>query len=333
MKKKNIAYAVGALVIVAALSTTYYLGYPLKGNSNTAVKTKIVQSNKVNLVIDTENKDVLPKKFRTTKDKISSEKAGNINLQGLSDLNISGSGALSEKGLAMIKEKIGSRPIIDVDLRQEAHGFVNGMGISWFGKNDDANKGLTRDQVIADEKEKLNKISQQKYVAFDQLSNGISINTYKKINNPKSIQTEEELTKTLGISYLRITVTDHEKPLDDQVDLFVQSVKSLPQDTWLHFHCRGGAGRTTTFMAMYDMMHNAKSVSFEDIMKRQTLIGGSDLLKGDDEDKAQTRLDFMKKFYNYCKDNKDGFNTSWSQWLKNNNMKSNFSISSIIPSI
>jgi len=71
-------------------------------------------------------------------------------------------------------------------------------------------------------------------------------------------------------------------------------------------------------MSMYDMMHNAKNVSFEDIMKRQTLIGGSDLLNVDDKDKSETRLDFTKKFYNYCKENQDGFQTSWSQWLKNN---------------
>jgi protein-tyrosine phosphatase len=317
MEKKKIACVIGALVIVGGLGTTYYLNNFTKGNTNTATKKQVIQSSKVNLIIDTENKAVLPKKFRTTKDKISSDKVGTINLKGLSDLNMSGSGALSEKGLAAIKDKIGNRAILDVDLRQEDHGFVNGMGISWFGKNDDANKGLTRDQIISDEKNKLNKISQDKHVTFDQLKNGKSINVLKEINDPQKVQTEEELAKTLGISYLRITVTDHEKPLDEQVDLFVKSVTNLPQDTWLHFHCRGGAGRTTTFMSMYDMMHNAKNVSYEDIMKRQTLIGGSDLLKGEDEDKTQSRPDFMKTFYNYCKDNNDGFKTSWSQWLKN----------------
>ncbi|WP_242841893.1 fused DSP-PTPase phosphatase/NAD kinase-like protein [Clostridium beijerinckii] len=175
--------------------------------------------------------------------------------------------------------------------------------------------GLT---IITDEKNKLNEISKDKHVAFDNLPKGKSINTISEINNPESVQTEEALSKSLGMGYLRITVTDHEKPLDDQVDLFVESVKNLPQDTWLHFHCRGGAGRTTTFMAMYDMMHNAKNVSFEDIMKRQTLIGESDLLKGEDQDESKDRSNFMNVFYNYCKDNKDGFQTSWSEWIKNN---------------
>ena len=318
MKKKKIIYIIGILVIAGALSATFYVKHTYKSNKSIDTKAESIQNGKVNLVIDTENKDVLPKKFRTTKDTVKSEQAGNINLTGMSDLNISGSGALSEKSLSMIKEKIGNKPIIDVDLRQEDHGFINGMGISWFGENDEANKGLTREQVIADEKDKLNQIAQNKHVEFDQLPNGKSINTIKEINNPESVQTEEELANKLGMSYLRITVTDHGNPSDDQVDLYIKSVKDLPNETWLHFHCRGGAGRTTTFMAMYDMMHNAKNVSYEDIMKRQTLIGGSDLINGDYEDKSQIRTDFMNMFYNYCKDNKDGFQTSWSEWLKNN---------------
>lgn len=316
MKKKKIIYVVGALAIIGALAIVYGVKHYYKGNETIASKTDSAQSSKVNLVIDTENKNVLPKNFRTTKDAINSEKAGSVNLNGLSDLNISGSGALSEKGLAMVKEKVGNKPIMDIDLRQEDHGFINGMGISWFGENDQANKGLTREQAMVDEKDKLDQISKNKHVAFDQLPKGKSVNTIKEINNPESVQTEEELAKSLGMSYLRITVTDHEKPLDDQVDLFVESIKNIPQDTWLHFHCRGGAGRTTTFMSMYDMMHNAKNVSFEDIMKRQTLIGGSDLLKGEDQDENQARPDFMNMFYNYCKENQDGFQTSWSQWLK-----------------
>ncbi|AGF55680.1 hypothetical protein B0P06_000212 [Clostridium saccharoperbutylacetonicum] len=318
MKKKKIIYIIGILIITGTLSAAFYVEHMYKANKSIDTKAESIQNGKVNLVIDTENKAVLPKNFRTTKDKINSEKAGDVNLAGMSDLNISGSGALSEKGLAMIKEKIGSKSIIDVDLRQEDHGFVNGMGISWFGDNDQANKGISRDQIIADEKNKLNGISKDKHVAFDKLPKGKSINTISEINNPESVQTEEELAKSLGMSYLRITVTDHEKPLDDQVDLFVGSVKNLQQDTWLHFHCRGGAGRTTTFMAMYDMMHNAKNVSFEDIMKRQTLIGGSDLLKGEDQDESQDRSNFMEEFYNYCKDDKDEFQTSWSEWIKSN---------------
>lgn len=318
MKRNKVAYIIVALVIIGGATIMYSINQHYKSSKIAIEKTNSVQANKVKLVIDTDNMDVLPKNFRTTKDKINDEKSKDINLTGLSDLNISGSGGLSEKSLAMVKEKIGDKSIIDIDLRQENHGFINGMGISWFGKNNQANKGIGREQIILDEKSNLDKISKDKHVEFDELPKGKSVNTVKSIDNPKSVEAEEELAKGLGMSYLRITVTDHEKPLDDQVDLFIESIKNLPKDTWMHFHCRGGAGRTTTFMSMYDMIHNAKNVSFEDIMNRQKLIGGSDLLKETNQDEDKSRVEFLNMFYKYCKDNQDGYETSWSQWIKNN---------------
>ncbi|WP_026885116.1 fused DSP-PTPase phosphatase/NAD kinase-like protein [Clostridium beijerinckii] len=317
MKRNKVAYVIGALVIIGGVAIMYSINQYYKNSKIVVEKTDSVQANKTKLVIDTDNKDVLPKNFRTTKDKIDDEKSRNINLTGLSDLNISGSGALSQKSLAMVKEKIGDKSIIDIDLRQEDHGFINGVGISWFGKNNKYNKGISREQVISDENSNLDKISKDKHIKFGELPKGKSINTIKSIDNPESVETEEELAKGLGMSYLRITVTDHEKPTDDQVDLFIESIKNLPQDTWIHFHCRGGAGRTTTFMSMYDMMHNAKNVSFKDIMNRQKLIGGSDLLKGKNKDEDKSRVEFLNMFYKYCKDNQDGYETPWSQWTKN----------------
>jgi hypothetical protein len=76
-------------------------------------------------------------------------------------------------------------------------------------------------------------------------------------------------------------------------------------------------GRTTTFMAMYDMMKNSKKVSLEDIMERQELLGGVKLLKpvGGKESESQKRSDFLRQFYQYTKENNDNFKTSWSQWL------------------
>jgi Protein-tyrosine phosphatase. len=119
------------------------------------------------------------------------------------------------------------------------------------------------------------------------------------------------------MDYIRVTVTDTERPEDDMVDYFVKKVRKLPEDTWLHFHCKAGMGRTTTFMAMYDMMKNSKKVSLEDIMERQELLGGVKLLKpvGGKESESQKRSDFLRQFYQYTKENNDNFKTSWSQWL------------------
>ena len=68
------------------------------------------------------------------------------------------------------------------------------------------------------------------------------------------------------MGYCRFPTTDHVRPRDTEVDAFVAFASTLPTDTWLHFHCRGGDGRTTTFLVMHDTMHNAPGVSIEDIL-------------------------------------------------------------------
>ncbi|WP_253205673.1 phosphatase domain-containing protein [Clostridium estertheticum] len=288
-----------------------------------STKNQVSQNNtNVKLVIDKDNQTILPKNFRMSSDPISKQSAANVNLKGLANLNESGSGSLSENGLKMIKDKFKAnkkiKNIIDVDLRQEAHGFVEGMSISWFGEKDQANINKKNYDIIRDEKDKLEKIKKDKYVAFDKLKEGKSVNTIPEILNPKKVQTERELAESQKIHYLRLTISDHLKPKDDQVDLFVKETQKIStNDTWLHLHCRGGVGRTTTFMAMYDMINNAKQVSFEDIIQRQVLIGGSDILKKDAEGNKngdENRADFLKQFYQYSKQNNDKFKTSWSDW-------------------
>lgn len=261
----------------------------------------------INPIIDSSNTEQLPKNFRMCNSYIKDDAVED--LSGLSDLNISGSGQFSENSLDMVKNKIGSNSIIIVDLKQEDHGFINGTPISWVNKKNTSNKGLTKEQILDNENNKLSGIENNKE---------ISIQNQKLI--PTKVQNENELVENKGMSYIRIPVTDKEKPSDDMVDYFVQFVQSLPQNTWVHFHCEEGLGRTTTFMAMYDIMKNAKKVNLEDIMNRQVLIGGQDLL--DDKINASTnakeRAEFIKKFYEYSLQNNNSFKITWSQWLKTN---------------
>ncbi|WP_207729677.1 fused DSP-PTPase phosphatase/NAD kinase-like protein [Clostridium cibarium] len=322
--KKKLKHLVSIMVIAGLVVGSYSLQPKVIDNILLEfAKTKVSQNNKdVKLVIDKDNENTLPKNFRMSGDVINRESSSNVNLKGLRDLNESGSGALSKNSLKMIKDKFEVnkkiKNIIDVDLRQEAHGFLKGMAISWYGKRDQANINKERKDIIRNEKDKLKKIKKDKYIVFDKLKEGKSVNTISEIIKPKKVQTEKQLAESQKIDYLRLTVTDHLKPKDDEVDLFVKKMRKIStKDTWVHFHCRGGVGRTTTFMAMYDMMHNAKEVSFEDIMERQALIGGSDILKKDAEDNEtgdENRADFLKKFYKYCKLNNDNFKTSWSEW-------------------
>lgn len=309
MGKKKLLFIF--ILIIAVLSIS---GCTKKHSSKTGSDSK-----DVHLIIDNANKNKLPKNFRMANDKIN--KSTSINLAGLSSMNMSGSGAVSENSLKLLKEKINSKNIIDVDLRQESHLFVNGIGISWYGKKNHANIKLTQNQVLNDEITKLNKIKSGDKLKIDG-KNKKSVIHVSSIDNIKSFENEEQLAKSLGLGYVRFAVPDHERPQDTQVDSFIQFIRTLPNNTWLHFHCRAGVGRTTTFMAMYDMMKNAKTVSFNDIMKRQQLIGGANLLSGQDASSVSDgniRSKFLKNFYNYCSKNTDDYKTKCTDWLKSNN--------------
>ncbi|KAA8667986.1 fused DSP-PTPase phosphatase/NAD kinase-like protein [Clostridium sp. HV4-5-A1G] len=257
------------------------------------------------LKIDSKKKAKMPKRFRKTTDNIDEK---DVNLKGLSTLNASGSAQFTGNNIKMMKEQIGNVPTAVVDLRQESHGFINDLAVSWVGEdNNKANKGLSREKVLKDESKKIKSIVLNEEIDID-----------GKEIVPTKVQSEKELVEENGMTYIRIPVTDNERPADEMVDYFIKVVKNMPKNTWYHFHCKAGIGRTTTFMAMYDMMKNSKEVSLEDIMERQVLLGGKNLLKPiyKPESFSGERSEFIKKFYEYTKENKDDFNTTWSQWLK-----------------
>ena len=104
------------------------------------------------------------------------------------------------------------------------------------------------------------------------------------------------------ITYIRIPVTDGNLPNDNMVNYFIDFVKKQPENTWLHFHCKAGAGRTTTFMIMYDIIKNHNYVDLNDIITRQILLSNlsekhlSDFLTGN-------IYEFLSKFYDKCENN------------------------------
>jgi protein-tyrosine phosphatase len=121
---------------------------------------------------------------------------------------------------------------------------------------------------------------------------------------------------------VRITVTDHTRPFDDEVDRFILAVRALPDSAWAHFHCEAGLGRTTTFMVLYDMLRNANRVSLEDIVGRQRILSnGYDVLLPDEPGNwkapyAADRAEFVRAFYNYARANPNGRPELWTEWLK-----------------
>lgn len=166
-----------------------------------------------------------------------------------------------------------------------------------------------------------------------------------------TVQSEEELIGRMrGLQYRRLYVPDHEIPESDQdVDDFVGWVNDR-SDAWFHLHCRGGKGRTTTFMCMIDALRTAhvEGLTAFDIVYRQWMIGGSNLdgareqivkaaaealakHPNDPEDPhglrrgldsnyklrpAFDRATFVRNFVEYARATRGGKTKTWSNWVK-----------------
>lgn len=276
-------------------------------NQNMVVEAS--DESKVNLVLDSLTyNEILPKHVRKTTDLATLKENKALNLKGLDKLNISGSQQFSGNNLPLLIKAIGtSLPIIVVDLRQESHGFINNFAVSWADARNNANVGLTRDQVIEDEVKKLESIKLGVPISF--------YNHPKEVITPTKVENEDALVNSKGLSYNRITVRDGGIPTDDMVDYFMESIKNQPKEVWLHFHCKEGIGRTSTFMIMYDMINNYKEANADEIIERQIALANFE------EKTAKSfynneRISFLKSFYDYCNKTGDGFKIKWSDWKK-----------------
>lgn len=254
-----------------------------------------IDNNNVHLVTDSQNYYGVPKNLRKSSDSINTQNNSDLNISGLNTLNISGSQQFTEYNLALIMNSIGtSLPITVIDLRQESHGFINGTPVSWANSKNNANIGLTLDQVLLNEYNKLNSIK---------LNVPITFYNHKDLTMvPTKVEDEDHLVNSRSLSYIRIPVTDGKIPLDDMVNYFVQVVTLQPKNTWIHFHCKQGIGRTTTFMIMYDMIKNSDQVTADDIINRQLLLANFD----ENHIKSfhtKERANFLQNFYKYCKEN------------------------------
>ncbi|MGL5480139.1 MAG: GxGYxYP domain-containing protein, partial [Clostridium sp.] len=86
----------------------------------------------VTLVLDTQDSIDLPKNFRKCSDSDIDITDSDTNFKNFNDLKISGSAQFTEQSLDLVLNAIGKTyKIIDVDLREESHGFINGLAVSF----------------------------------------------------------------------------------------------------------------------------------------------------------------------------------------------------------
>ncbi len=275
------------------------------------------------LVLDTGFDDPSYRHFRDGAALATVAAARGIDATGLAELKISGSAQFSVAAWSALRKGPLAGAMLDVDLRQESHGFLTGAAVTWAAQDDWSNVTMSHDQAVAVENQRLAALKQQKQVtpptadAFkhDQSTAGAAVAVQQVLN-------EELVVMATGANYLRLTVTDHLRPHDAEVDRFIAALSAYPADIRVHVHCRGGDGRTTTFMALFDMLANADKVSFDAIAARQATVSPfydlSRVAAGPKAVYYQERLDFLKRFHAYAAARRKGETKTWSQWAAGN---------------
>ena len=219
-------------------------------------------------------------------------------------------------------EALSKTPIYIVDLRQESHGFANGVPVSWYEEHNHANFGKSVSEIEQDEVNKLKSIlgKQTEFVPLGKHDEA----TLSKLTMPiENVQNERHAAESAGFKYIRFGAADMVFPEPAAVDEFIRFYLSLPQRHWLHFHCHAGHGRTTTFLVFYDIL-TYPDLSLEEIVQRQHSLGGSDLLavdSGDDwySEQRRNRADKLRQFYQYVKEQRTSkYAVSWNDWLRDN---------------
>ena len=110
----------------------------------------------IQLVFDAEpDKQKEPFNFRTMLDAFPKTKDPAPSRDGLDALHASGSASFSEESLRKIKDRLPAKKFTVIDLRQESHGYLNGLTVEWWGDHNAGNKGKTFDQVQKDENARL----------------------------------------------------------------------------------------------------------------------------------------------------------------------------------
>ncbi|SFE08636.1 phosphatase domain-containing putative toxin [Paracidovorax konjaci] len=246
-----------------------------------------------------------------------------INTQGLDTLLLAGSERISSVDqVKEIRRHFGDVPLVVVDLRQESHAVAQKHPLTWRGAMDWANVGLKTDAVLELEAQQIEALRLQRSATAlhaDQVKGKTADPAAKRLDTAE-VRSEQEIVEAAGAAYSRIAVSDHVRPAREDVDRFIALVRSLPEGTALHVHCNGGRGRTTTFMALYDMLQNARVVDAASIIARQSSLGydynlaDTGAVKESKRAFHADRLDFLQEFHAYARENPRGQPLSWSEW-------------------
>jgi hypothetical protein len=240
--------------------------------------------------------------FRTCQDSISqSSKA--TDTRGLAELPISGSNRIIFDDLKQRLSHVRGK-IYLVDLTGGGQEYYRSQYPMDFLGFDSKNPDLLKYQIRRFLINGWHEFKQQEYVK------------------------EEIVAREHGFEYISLYQERRDIPTKTMVDDLIKLVDTLPKDGWLHFHCRGGKGRTTSLMVMVDILKNGRQVSLEDIVKRHYLLGGINLFDTKvwkmgtyTKEQLLKRKNFIINFYKYVNDS-DGYGArSWLSWCQKNGLR------------
>lgn len=214
-------------------------------------------------------------------------------------LQVSGSVQFKEHHLPIIfakikeicKNKLPNLWILDLSAKQ--HCFINGAPVVW--------KNETKFQETA-------KLLTHESARISQLNKTVLIGD--SLVDIKTISSEEKLVESNGFQYARFPMLGR-GPLSEQcVENLIQFVIKNP-NAWLHIH--SSLHKSTTLIAMINMLYNALNMSLEDILTENSAQN----LEGKDLGKYFECQAFLEKFYTYCRlENplKNPTAKSWAKW-------------------
>jgi hypothetical protein len=144
-----------------------------------------------------------------------------------------------------------------VDLRQETHGFYNGEAVSLYADKDWANVWRSPAWIAEDERRLVDvgATANVRMFSYTKDAEERIIPTGITELTVTDAATEETIARRMPfpVVYHRLPTTDHCPPFE-MLEPFIAFCNQIDlAKDWVHFHCHGGDGRTTTFLALYDM--------------------------------------------------------------------------------
>ncbi len=217
------------------------------------------------------------------------------------------------------------KTIYHIDLIKEIHGFIkyanNAVSFSIRSPKNIVNFKLPDHLVEDDEKEIITKLNEKfpqgvKIVSRFSTKEGDVDEIYQtvQIKNKNGFISEKEMIETIKMNgvkleYIRIPSIDHH-PISPQTIVkftsFIQN-KFNPETDWLHIHCHGGKGRSTSISIIFDMLQKLEKstlseISFKELIKFHKDSGGKDLTPKDTDSEwkkhhAEIRYNNLEKVY------------------------------------